>query len=108
LRSFLGCAIEFGASADEVVFPGAVKLLPISSADPHLKELLVKYCEEALEHRRPEPNTLRSSVENAMAPLLSHGKATAVEIARRIGMSRRTLARKLGSEGLTFSRISGV
>jgi AraC-like DNA-binding protein len=106
LRSFLGCAIEFGASMDEVVFPGPVKLMPISSADRHLNELLVKYCEEALEHRRPELNTLRSSVENAMAPLLPHGKATAVETARRIGMSRRTLARKLSSEGLTFSKIS--
>jgi hypothetical protein len=86
LRSFLGCVIEFASSVDEVVFPGAVKLMPISSADPHLNELLTKYCEEALEHRRPERNTLRSSVENAMAPLLPHGKATAVETARRIGM----------------------
>jgi len=103
LRSFLGCVIEFASSVDEVVFPGAVKLMPIASADPYLNELLIKYCEEALEHRRPERNTLRSSVENAMAPLLPHGKATAVETARRIGMSHRTLARKLSSEGLTFS-----
>ena len=106
LKSFLGCVIEFASSVDEVVFPGAVKLMPISSSDPHLNELLIKYCEEALEHRRPERNTLRSSVENAMAPLLPHGKATAVETARRIGMSHRTLARKLSSEGLTFSKIS--
>jgi AraC-like DNA-binding protein len=106
LRSFLGCVIEFASSVDEVVFPGAVKLMPIASADPHLNELLMKYCEEALEHRRPERNTLRSSVENAMAPLLPHGKATAVETARQIGMSHRTLARKLSSEGLTFSKIS--
>ena len=41
-----------------------------------------------------------------MAPLLPHGKASAVETARRIGMSHRTLARKLSSEGLTFSQIS--
>jgi AraC-like DNA-binding protein len=106
LRSFLGCEIEFASSVDEIVFPGAVKLMPIISADPHLNELLIRYCEEALEHRRSEHTTLRSSVENAMAPLLPHGKATAVEIARQIGMSHRTLARKLSSEGLTFSEIS--
>jgi AraC-like DNA-binding protein len=41
----------------------------------------------------------------ALVPLLPHGKATAVETARRIGMSRRTLARKLSSEGLTISAI---
>jgi len=106
LRSFLGCEIEFASSVDEVVFPEAVKLMPIGSADPHLNELLIRYCEEALEHRGPERTSLRSSVENAMAPLLPHGKATAVETARRIGMSHRTLARKLSSEGLTFSEIS--
>ena len=50
--------------------------------------------------------SLRASVENAMAPLLPHGKANAVEIARQIGMSRRTLARKLSSEDLTFSEIA--
>jgi len=106
LRSFLGCEIEFASSVDEVVFPNAVKLLPISSADPHLNELLIKYCEEALDRRGPERTTLRSIVENAMAPLLPHGRATAVETARRIGMSHRTLARRLSSEGLSFSEIS--
>jgi AraC-like DNA-binding protein len=106
LKSFLGCEIEFSSSMDEVVFPGAIKLIPISSADSHLNQLLIKYCEEALERRGPERTTLRSIVENAIAPLLPHGKATAVETARQIGMSHRTLARKLSSERLTFSGIS--
>jgi hypothetical protein len=92
-RSLLGCEIEFGSGVDELVFPGAATLMPIGSADSHLNELLIKYCEEALAHRAPARTTLRSSVENAMAPLLPHGKANAVEIARRIGMSHRTLAR---------------
>jgi AraC-like DNA-binding protein len=105
-RSLLGCEIEFGAPVDEVVFPAAITRLPIGSADSHLNKLLLGYCEEALAHRTPARATLRSSVENAMAPLLPHGKANAVEIARRIGMSHRTLARKLASEGLTFSEIA--
>jgi AraC-like DNA-binding protein len=105
-RSLLGCEIEFGSTVDELVFPGSVTLMPIGSADPHLNELLMKYCEEALAHRAPGHTTLRSSVENAVAPLLPHGKANAVEIARRLGMSHRTLARKLSSEGLTFSEIA--
>ena len=80
--------------------------MPISSADSHLNEILLKYCEEALAHRASPRTTLRSSVENAMAPLLPHGKANAVAIARQIGMSHRTLARRLCSEGLTFSEIA--
>jgi len=97
-RSLFGCDIEFGATTDELVFPGAVALMPVVGAD--------RYCEEALAHRTPTRTSLRASVENAMAPLLPHGKANAVEIARRIGMSRRTLARKLSSEDLTFSAIA--
>jgi AraC-like DNA-binding protein len=105
LRSFLGCDIEFGSNVDEIVFPAAVKLMPIVSADPHLNELLIKYCDEALAHREPNRTTLRSGVENAIALLLPHGKARADEISRRLGMSHRTLARQLASEGLSFSKI---
>jgi AraC-like DNA-binding protein len=104
-RSFLGCEIEFGSSADEVVFPATVKLMPVVSADPYLNELLQKYFEEALAHRPATGATLRSSVENVITPLLPHGKAGAGEVARQLGMSHRTLARRLAAEGLTFSEI---
>jgi len=105
LRSFFGCEIEYGSDADEVVFPEAVKSMPVVGADHHLNKLLVSYCEEALAHRQSGRTTLRSSVENAIVKLLPHGKAGAREIARRLGMSHRTLARRLSSEGLTFSAI---
>jgi AraC-like DNA-binding protein len=104
-RSYLGCDIEFGSNVDEVVFPAAVKLMPIVSADPYLNQLLLKYCEEALAHRPAKGATLRSSVENAITPLLPHGKANAGEVARQLGMSHRTLARRLAAEKLTFSEI---
>jgi len=48
---------------------------------------------------------MRPGLENAIAPLLPHGQARASEVARRLGMSHRTLARRLSSEGLTFSGI---
>ena len=102
-RSFFGCEVEFGSNIDEVVFPGAVKLMPIGSADPYLNELLIKYCNEALAHR--DRSSLRSGVENTISHLLPHGKAQVGEIARRLGMSQRTLARRLASEGLTFSGV---
>ena len=104
-RSYLGCEVEFGASSDEVVFPAAVKLMPIVSADPYLNQLLLKYCEEALAHRPANGATLRSNVENAITPLLPHGKANAGAVARQLGMSHRTLARRLAAEQLTFSEI---
>jgi len=106
LRSFLGCEIEFGASADEVVFSRDVLRTPVAGADMYLNELLTRYCDEALSHRRDKRDTtLRLQLENAIAPLLPHGKASAPEIARRLGLSHRTLARRLADEGLSFSQI---
>ncbi len=105
VKSVLGCEIEYASDVDEITFPEAVGMMPIETADPYLNELLVAYCEEALAHRKPGGVSLRSSVENAIVPLLPHGRARAEEISRRLGMSQRTLARRLAAEGLTFTGI---
>ncbi|XUJ36437.1 AraC family transcriptional regulator ligand-binding domain-containing protein [Bradyrhizobium japonicum] len=87
VRSFLGCEIEFGSDVDEIAFPVSVGPMPIESADHYLNDLLVTYCEQALAHRKSGEVSLRSSVENAIAPLLPHREARVEEIARRLGMS---------------------
>jgi AraC-like DNA-binding protein len=105
LEKFLGCDVEFGAVTDEVAFSETVKQLPVVCADPYLNKLLIKYCDEVRSHRDACRFTWRVAVENAIAPLLPHGKAGIVEIARQLGMSPRTLERRLSSEGLTFGGI---
>jgi AraC-like DNA-binding protein len=105
LDTFLGCDVVFGADTDEVAFPGTVKEMPVVDADPYLNKLLIKYAEEARSHREGGGGTFQVGLENAIAPLLPHGKAHAAEIARRLGMSPRTLARRLASDGLTFAGI---
>ena len=67
--------------------------------------MLVRYCELALPHRRANTRSLRSAIENAITPLLPHGKARIDIVARELGLSRRTLARKLAADGLTFAEI---
>ena len=105
LEKFLGCEVEFGADTDEVAFPEAVKQLPVLCADPYLNKLLIEYCDEARSHRKPGCLPCRVAVENAIAPLLPHGKAGVGEIAGQLGMSPRTLERRLSSEGHTFDGI---
>jgi len=102
ISAFMGCDVTFGADADEVIFFGTARQLPVLGADPYLNRVLVKYCEQARSHPAAS-GTLRVDVENAIAPLLPHGKACATEIASRLGVSPRTLARRLAAEGLTFS-----
>jgi AraC-like DNA-binding protein len=105
LDQFMGCHVDFGSDTDEVVFPTTIKQLPIVDADPYLNKLLVQYCEEACLHRSSSRDTLRVDLENAIAPLLPHGSVRADEVARQLGLSSRTLARRLASEGLTFEGI---
>jgi AraC-like DNA-binding protein len=82
-----------------------VKDLPVVSGDPYLNELLIKYCEDALSYRQGSRSALRFDLETEIVQLLAHGKTQMSEIARRLGMSQRTLARRLSSEGLTFAGI---
>jgi AraC-like DNA-binding protein len=105
INAFMGCEIEFGADADEVTFPSSIATIPTVGADPFLNELLVSYCEEALAHRTSQRGELRSVIENAMVPILPYDRMRTGEIARKLGMSERTLARRLSNEGLTFSAI---
>jgi len=105
LAGFFGDNITFGARADELTFVGEVKPLVVTSADPYLNELLVANCEQALSHRPTGRGAFRVAVENAIVPLLPHGKVRASEIARRLGLSQRTSARRLASEGVTFSEV---
>src|SRR5258708_1126041 len=82
---FFGRDIEFGAAVDEVAFAATIKNISVVSADPYLNRLLITYCEEALARRSANSVSFRSSVENAIAPMLPHGKARTGEIARRLG-----------------------
>jgi AraC-like DNA-binding protein len=107
LAKFFGGDLEFGAAADQVVFAPTLQTTPVVSADPYLHKLLISFCEEALSRRGASGGPFRSSVENAITPLLPHGKARAGEIARRLGLSQRTFARGLSLEGLTFSEVLG-
>jgi AraC-like DNA-binding protein len=48
---------------------------------------------------------LRTRVENAIASVLPHGRVLVEDVAHNLGMSERTLARKLSDEGFSFTKI---
>ena len=103
MARFVGTAVEFGATADEFALNANAGELPLIHADPYLNNLLLKYCEAALTDRRGNVSQLRTRVENAISSLLPHGRGW--DVARSLGMSDRTLARKLSDEGLNFTEV---
>jgi AraC-like DNA-binding protein len=105
VTKFFGANVEFGAAVDEVSFAPAIKNMPIVTADNYLNRLLITYCEEALARRPTGRGPFRASVENAIVPLLPHGDANLATIAGQLGLSQRTLARRLATESLNFSDV---
>ena len=105
LSRFLGCRIEFGATADEILFAREARQMRVVNCDPYLGKLLIEICEQALARRTRAPDSFAARVENVLAPLLPHGEALAAKVAQRMGMSSRTFARRLTAEGLTYSAL---
>jgi AraC-like DNA-binding protein len=105
LAVFFGCGVEFGAPADQATFDSTFRDVAVVGADPYLNALLVGYGNEALARRAANRASFRSQVENAVVPMLPHGTVRAGEIARSLGVSQRTLARRLAAEGATFTDV---
>ena len=105
MSRFVGTKVEFGADTDEIALNSNARELPVIDADHYLNNLLLKYCEAALADRGATVSELDTRVENAISLLLPHGRVLVEDVARSLGMSKRTLARKLLDEGLNYSEI---
>ena len=101
----LGKDLEFGSDADEIDFPAGSADWALVDADARLNKILLKTCEGSLSSRKSNTGKVRIAVENAISPLLPHGQAKASVVAKKLGMSERTLTRRLAEEGVTFNEI---
>jgi AraC-like DNA-binding protein len=107
-EDFLRCKVSFRADpgeVDEIVFAGGVDALPVQEADPYLSQVMVSQCEQATARHARVSGSLRQRVENEIVQALPHGRALMDEVARTLGMSKRTLARRLSEEGVSYMEI---
>jgi len=102
---FFGSSVEFGATSDRVSMSNETLALPLLTRDPHLLEMLRSLCDEAARERHTPAETLRASAENEVQKLLLNGTLDRRAVARALGMSERTLSRKLADEGATYAEV---
>ncbi len=102
---FFRCPVEFGASRDQLAFSHETLALPLVTEDRHLLESLQPVCDEAAKERATPIGTVRALVENEVHKLLPHGKARRPSVAKTLGLSERTLTRKLADEGTTYEQV---
>ncbi|MHB8417792.1 MAG: AraC family transcriptional regulator [Myxococcales bacterium] len=100
--AFFGCDVRFGASETEVVFDRAVLDAPLPTADSNLSAILVSAAEEKLP-TGPRPLPLTEQVRRVLAAALSDDAAQVDAVARRLGLTARSLQRRLRDEGTSFN-----
>lgn len=103
-RRFFGCPIAFAADLDRLCFDAGTLAIATRLGDPGLSAFLLAHL-EGLRARAAEPS-LVESVRRAVADALCDGPPRQARIARRLGMSERTLHRRLADHGESFRSIA--
>ena len=93
----------FGANASGVSFRQTDLCLSLRHSDPKLHALLSAYVRQRYSARRSD--CLVDTTRMHILERLPHGQVRIDEVAALMGMSRRTLARKLEEQGTTFTQL---
>lgn len=102
LERFFGCEVQFGAAHNAYYFHQKDLELPLMTADNQLYSVLTDYCEAILQDKSRNLPPIVVKVERAIADRLAKGEAHQEAVAVALGMSSRTLARRLADENTTF------
>jgi AraC-like DNA-binding protein len=103
-RAF-GCPVYFAQPDDRQVFPLSTLWVVPRFANRAIGEQIEKFA-AALNARITARVTVSEHAERAMRTLLASGvRASSASVARRLGMTGRTLQRKLALEGTTFRAL---
>jgi AraC-like DNA-binding protein len=100
-RTFEPASLRFSAPVLGFAFDSQYLALPLPKADPNLQEVLVPYADQRLS-QLPAVKSISADVRSLIAAQLPRGGPDVAAIAARVGMSLRTLARRLEAEGTTF------
>ncbi|MFV0513653.1 MAG: AraC family transcriptional regulator [Jhaorihella sp.] len=104
-EQFFGCEVRFGTGENSFRFRAGDLNLPLMTADHELYSVLREFCEETLKRKARRGSTLIAEVERAITRRLAAGGATQDQVARDMGMSARTLSRRLAREDTTFFAV---
>lgn len=98
------CPVEFSADSNQFFIESAALSRPIFKADPGLCAVLDRHA-EALMARYPRNDTLVERVRTIIKDDLRGGQASLERIADNLGMSGRTLQRKLREHGTSHQEL---
>jgi AraC-like DNA-binding protein len=101
LEAVFGTRLTFEADTDCLVLPIEQLNLPHLQADSTLGAILQRIGDDVVA-AQPRATTWRGAVRNQIAEQLARGPCSAESVAEAIGLTSRTMLRRLREEGSTF------
>jgi AraC-like DNA-binding protein len=100
----LQCPVIVSSAVDELVVSPAMWRLPLRRRDPVLRQMLEKHADAMLE-QLPKQSGISSDVQRSLVGRVAGGDIRMKSIARELGLSARTLQRRLAEEGATYQEL---
>ncbi|KYF98843.1 hypothetical protein BE20_00450 [Sorangium cellulosum] len=100
----LAAPLAFGADENAILFDAAFLDAPTLRSDPALGAVLRRHADELLARLPAEPG-VRGALERHLLEALGRGVPDVAAAARALGMSARTLQRRLGDEGESYKSV---
>jgi len=101
----LGVAPEFGAPVDCATVDAALLAMPVPHADTSLYPVLLHHADRLLVQRAAQQEHIVARVRAALLPRLAGGEARLAPVAAELGLSPRTLQRKLAEAGSSYQEV---
>jgi len=96
--------VHYGCDVDELVLPVQSLSQPLPMGHPEAARQARAACEVALNRLSAQAGNFVQQVADALA-LTAEGYPTMAQVAQRMGITARTLARHLERHGLTFRQV---
>jgi len=101
----LGCEVRFGQRHCHVVLDREVLKYPTRNPDDRLLGILKSHCDQLLREHELVQSVFLRDIRKSIIDRLPGGGAKAKKIAKEMGITERTMSRRLAEEGTSFSEI---
>lgn len=105
-EAWYGCPVRFGAAANRLALATDLYRAPMLTADPGLHSVMERHAQVLLE-QTPALDAIDVLVRRELYQMFTGGESqpSIDDVGRRLGMSGRTLQRKLSDQDTNFARL---
>jgi AraC-like DNA-binding protein len=104
LRRHFRCELRFDAPHDQLFFDEEALALPMVQRNAQLLAVLLSGLEQSIEQDE-QARTLADDVRTALSETMSGDRPAIAKVAKCLGMSPRTMQRRLGELGTTYQDV---